>query len=99
MRGVVVQRADDDTASIFEDERGVAAARVGEIAHFTGVAAGEPFVEICEFGKFFRADDGAEGEAELFGVVAEPVSGDGVGHGIDCDPGKGELSRVVAIGF
>ncbi len=60
MRGVVVQRADDDAACVFEDEGRIATARVGEIAHFTGVAAGEPFVEIGEFGKFFRADDGAK---------------------------------------
>ena len=81
MLGIVVERADDDASYAGENAIEGVAARVFEITHLAGIAAGEPFAGLRELGEFGGGSDAAEIEAESAGALKDPGGCGRAGHG------------------
>src|SRR5450432_2855666 len=87
MRGVVVQRANDDASDAGQRQLWVGAPRVSEIFHLARVALCEPRFCLGQLWKFHRRCDSAQVKAELLGALRNPGRVRGGLHRFDFDSG------------
>jgi hypothetical protein len=74
MLGVVVEQAHDHTANSRQNSLQIRAAPVGEVAHFTGIAARQPFREILELRESLRAQHSAQIKSQELRLIYNPHS-------------------------
>src|SRR5580658_4311083 len=79
---IVVQGTDDDAAQARDDAWGIAAARVRQVLHLTGVAAGEPLSCQIQLSKRLGARDSAKIKSAGACSLDDPRGFGGAVHGI-----------------